>query len=198
MIEVPNPPEYASTAFFTCCFIVILQNRYQDSFLGGQSIGSLVKRERVIRVHDGIRHFKSAVRGKAVHEIRVFARFCHQCIVNLIGLRRQLIDDVYQITGLSDIMRGETDAQETLGAQQLKSQYGSIRVKERQGEMTRIARDRICIAVEALTTEVQGRVSRERGHNRASWRAAQSDDNDANDYGSERDGESALHGEILS
>lgn len=62
-------------------------------------------------------------------------------IAGLVDLRRQLIDDVYQITGLSDIMRGESDANETLGAQELKSQYGSVRIRDRQNELVRIARD---------------------------------------------------------
>lgn len=56
-------------------------------------------------------------------------------------LRKQLIEDVYQLTGLSDIMRGATDPNETLGAQQLKSQYGSIRVREKQEEIVRVCRD---------------------------------------------------------
>jgi len=73
-----------------------------------------------------------------------------QTIENLISLRRQLIDDIYQITGLSDIMRGETDARETLGAQQLKSQYGSIRIRDRQNELVRIARDMTRMAAEIM------------------------------------------------
>ena len=71
-------------------------------------------------------------------------------IQQLIALRKELIDDVYQITGLSDIMRGSTVASETLGAQQLKSQYGSVRIRDRQNEMTRIARDIIAIACEII------------------------------------------------
>ena len=62
-----------------------------------------------------------------------------QVIEQLVSLRRQLIEDVYEITGLSDIMRGVTDAQETLGAQNLKAQYGSIRVREKQNELVRVA-----------------------------------------------------------
>jgi hypothetical protein len=58
-----------------------------------------------------------------------------------INIRKQLIDDIYQITGLSDVMRGATNPNETLGAQQLKSQYGSIRVRDKQFELVRIARD---------------------------------------------------------
>lgn len=71
-------------------------------------------------------------------------------IVQLIALRKQLIDDVYQITGLSDIMRGATDASETLGAQQLKSQYGSVRIRERQEDMVRLALDAARIAGEIM------------------------------------------------
>ena len=71
-------------------------------------------------------------------------------IKELIELRKQLIDDVYQITGLSDIMRGSTVASETLGAQKLKSQYGSVRIRDKQNEMTRLARDIIAIAGEII------------------------------------------------
>ncbi|MEL6758106.1 MAG: hypothetical protein AAFP81_16870 [Pseudomonadota bacterium] len=64
-----------------------------------------------------------------------------ETIAALVSLRKQLIEDVYQITGISDIMRGSTAATETATAQQLKSQYGSVRVRERQSEMVRLARD---------------------------------------------------------
>lgn len=64
-----------------------------------------------------------------------------EVITNLVALRRQLIEDVYEITGLSDIMRGTSEASETLGAQQLKAQFGNVRVRGRQGEMVRVSRD---------------------------------------------------------
>ncbi|PZP61213.1 MAG: hypothetical protein DI604_30250 [Delftia acidovorans] len=73
-----------------------------------------------------------------------------ETIRGLVELRRQLIDDVYQITGLSDIMRGSTDPRETKGAQELKSQYGSIRVRDRQDELVRIARDLTRISAEII------------------------------------------------
>jgi hypothetical protein len=62
-------------------------------------------------------------------------------ITVVIATRKQIIEDIYQIMGLSDIMRGNTDPGETLGAQQLKSQYGSVRIRDKQGEMVRVARD---------------------------------------------------------
>lgn len=74
-------------------------------------------------------------------------------VAQLVELRRQIIDDVYQIIGLSDIMRGTTDASETLGAQQLKSQYGSVRIRDKQGELIRIARDLVRIMAEIMAEE---------------------------------------------
>lgn len=74
-------------------------------------------------------------------------------VAQLVELRRQIIDDVYQIIGLSDIMRGTTDASETLGAQQLKSQYGSVRIRDKQGELVRIARDLVRIMSEIMAEE---------------------------------------------
>lgn len=71
-------------------------------------------------------------------------------IMQLVEMRKQLIDDVYQITGLSDIMRGSTVASETLGAQELKSQYGSVRIRDRQNELVRFARDLVRLSAEIM------------------------------------------------
>jgi hypothetical protein len=73
-------------------------------------------------------------------------------ITALVALRKQIIEDVYQVMGLSDIMRGATEAQETLGAQQLKSQYGSTRIRDKQQELVRIARDLVEITLEIITS----------------------------------------------
>lgn len=71
-------------------------------------------------------------------------------VKELILLRREVINDIYEITGLSDIMRGSTEPQETATAQELKSQYGSVRVRERQSELVRFARDLTRIAGEIM------------------------------------------------
>lgn len=71
-------------------------------------------------------------------------------IQGLIDARTQLINDFYQLSGISDIMRGATDADETLGAQQLKSQYGSVRVREKSAELQRVAADCVKIAAEII------------------------------------------------
>lgn|SRR5262245_6443960 len=74
-----------------------------------------------------------------------------QVITALVALRKQVIEDVYQIMGLSDIMRGATDPKETLGAQQLKTEYGSSRVRDKQYELIRVARDLVQITCEIIT-----------------------------------------------
>lgn len=71
-------------------------------------------------------------------------------IAGLIEMRRQIIDDVYQIVGLSDIMRGATEKDETATAQQLKSQYGSIRIRDKQHELVRVAKDLTVITAEIM------------------------------------------------
>jgi hypothetical protein len=76
-----------------------------------------------------------------------------QTITSVIAVRKQIIDDIYQIMGLSDIMRGSTNPDETLGAQQLKSQYGSVRIRDKQAEMVRVARDIEEIIAEIMCSE---------------------------------------------
>lgn len=64
-----------------------------------------------------------------------------QTIQQCVAMRKESIELVYQVTGISDVMRGASEASETLGAQQIKAQWGSIRVRSKQGEMARLARD---------------------------------------------------------
>ncbi|WP_273727484.1 hypothetical protein [Brucella gallinifaecis] len=73
-----------------------------------------------------------------------------QTITALVALRKQVIDDVYQIMGLSDIMRGSTEARETATAQNIKAQYGSVRIRDKQQELVRVARDVARIAAEII------------------------------------------------
>lgn len=59
---------------------------------------------------------------------------------------------IYEITGLSDIMRGATKSHETATAQQLKSQFGSMRIQEDQREVQRFARDILRLMAHVVTT----------------------------------------------
>lgn len=52
---------------------------------------------------------------------------------------QQIKEQIYEITGISDIIRGQTDASETATAQQIKGQYASLRLKQYQEEVARFA-----------------------------------------------------------
>ncbi len=53
--------------------------------------------------------------------------------------RQALMALIYELTGISDLARGMTDPNETLGAQKLKQAFGSGRFKDRQKESRRFA-----------------------------------------------------------
>ncbi len=64
--------------------------------------------------------------------------------------RATLIQTIYEITGISDIIRGSTDPRETKGAQKLKAQFGSIRMQSRQKDVERFIRDLYRIKAEII------------------------------------------------
>lgn len=55
--------------------------------------------------------------------------------------REAIKQTIYEITGISDIVRGATKATETLGAQQLKQQNAGLRLTEKTNEVNRFIRD---------------------------------------------------------
>ena len=71
-------------------------------------------------------------------------------IASLDERRRSLVEIIYQVTGISDIVRGATDPRETKGAQQLKAQFGSIRMQARQKDVQRFIRDTYRIMAEII------------------------------------------------
>lgn len=62
---------------------------------------------------------------------------------------------IYEVTGLSDILRGASDAQETATAQNIKSQWGSLRVQNLQREVQRVARDLFRLKTELMATHFE-------------------------------------------
>lgn len=58
---------------------------------------------------------------------------------------------IYEVTGLSDIIRGTSVASETATAQGIKSQFASLRLKETQGEIARFASDLLRIKAQMMT-----------------------------------------------
>lgn len=83
--------------------------------------------------------------------VEVVAKLITECV----ALRKQLIEDVHEITGISDIMRGETDANETASAQHLKSQFGASRTNDMKRELERVCRDVVRMAGEIIAEQFQ-------------------------------------------
>lgn len=52
-----------------------------------------------------------------------------QVLERLMLQRQTVIQQIYELTSIADIMRGASNPRETLGAQQLKSQYSSVRLQ---------------------------------------------------------------------
>lgn len=71
-------------------------------------------------------------------------------LMRVIEVREVVKRDLQELTGLSDVMRGSSDPGETLGAQQLKGQYGTLRLKNSISEVQRFARDNIRILGEII------------------------------------------------
>ena len=122
----------------------------------GEAIEAVLKDMDNRAVLVGVSNF-AAIGGQALKDSIVWlpVEAVASTVAQLVELRRQMIEDVYQITGISDIMRGSTEASETLGAQQLKSQYGSIRIRDRQKELVRLARDITRIEAEIMAENFQ-------------------------------------------
>ena len=73
-----------------------------------------------------------------------------QVLQGLYQQRNQVLDTIYQITGISDIIRGSTKASETATAQQLKAQFGSMRMRKKQSEIAEYIRDLFRIKAELI------------------------------------------------
>lgn len=64
--------------------------------------------------------------------------------------RAELLDVIRDVTGISDIMRGDTDPRETRGAQQLKAQFGVQRMQPRQRAVQEFIRELLEMKVEVM------------------------------------------------
>lgn len=71
-------------------------------------------------------------------------------LMQLYQVRDQTKQAIYEITGISDIVRGASIANETATAQNIKSQWGSLRIQKMQRMMERAARDLFVMMSEVI------------------------------------------------
>jgi hypothetical protein len=68
---------------------------------------------------------------------------------------KQQISQIYQITGIADIIRGDTDARETLGAQEMKGQFATLRIRDAQKDVAYFATDILRIKAQIICGKFQ-------------------------------------------
>jgi len=73
-----------------------------------------------------------------------------QALRECYAAREQAKQVVYEITGISDIIRGASMASETATAQQIKSQYASLRLKRLQTEVAQFATEVLRIKAQIM------------------------------------------------
>jgi hypothetical protein len=71
-----------------------------------------------------------------------------QTAQSLYQQREQVKQVIYEITGISDILRGASIASETATAQNIKNQWGTLRLKRMQKEVQRYCRESLEIMLE--------------------------------------------------
>lgn len=73
-----------------------------------------------------------------------------QALGQLQAHREAIKSQIYELTGINDVVRGATKASETLGAQELKAKFASVRIQKLQDEVTRFAEDILRIKADIL------------------------------------------------
>jgi hypothetical protein len=74
-------------------------------------------------------------------------------LLNCYTAVQHIKNEIYEITHISDIVRGSTDPNETLGAQQLKSQFASMPLKQMQSEVALFAQTLLQIKAQIICSQ---------------------------------------------
>lgn len=78
-----------------------------------------------------------------------------QALQQLYAARESCKQIIYETTGISDILRGASVASETATAQQIKSQFASIRLNDMKDDVARFARDLLRMKAEVICSKYQ-------------------------------------------
>lgn len=84
-----------------------------------------------------------------------------ETLIGLYEARDRTKQELYEVTGISDIIRGATNPNETLGAQELKGKYAGLRMGAMQGDVARFARDIVRMFAEIIAEQFSMETIRE-------------------------------------
>lgn len=68
----------------------------------------------------------------------------------LLAARDKVKQEIFEISGISDVVRGATDPRETFGAQELKGDFASLRLQTDQDDVAEFARDMLRLKAEVI------------------------------------------------
>ena len=91
---------------------------------------------------------KSALEVLSMADHAAILRVLHEAM-------EQEKQQIYDITGISDIVRGVSRASETLGAQQIKTQYAMSRISDRQRKVAKFCRDVVALIAQVVKNHFQ-------------------------------------------
>lgn len=153
----------------------MVQDQYEELDILNCRIAGLTKSLRVVGVYDKTNsELKNLISGPELNMIPVdnwdaFAEkgglkgqvdwFPVEVIAGvlekLMAQRVAVINQIYELTSISDIMRGASNPRDTLGAQKMKAQYSSVRLQLSQQSIGRWVREALRIKVEIIARHFQ-------------------------------------------
>ena len=149
----------------------MLQDQYRELDDVNNRISMLVKACKVIGVYDksaeGVQRMLKEGSDNMLIPVDNWAMFSEKnglkgtvdwlplesvvTALNQLNMAREAIKaQIYELTGISDIVRGATKASETLGAQEIKAKFASVRIKKLQDEVARFASSIMRIKAEIM------------------------------------------------
>lgn len=152
------------------------QDQAQELDVICQRIDGLVKALKVVGVYDstqeGIKRLMLEGVNNTLIPVDTWAAFAEKggikgvvdflpldqvagALTSLYVAREQTKQAIYDITGMADIVRGSSNPNETLGAQQLKGQYASMRLKRMQDKVAAFATELLRIKAQIICEHYQ-------------------------------------------
>lgn len=151
-----------SKAYLPRADYILAQDQYNELNDVSRRITMLQKALKVVGVYDksaeGIQRMMNEATENTLIPVDSWAMFAEkggikgqvdwlpleQVVAALMALRdyrTELVNLLYQVTGMSDILRGASAAAETATAQSIKAKFASTRVQSQQDEFARFATD---------------------------------------------------------
>ena len=167
-------PLFAQTTTSNCmpkADYILLQDQYSEMDIVNNRISLLVQACKVVGVYDqsnkGIARMLQEGVDNQLIPVDNWAMFAEKggmkgtvdwlpleqimaALERLRQAREDVKSQIYELTGISDIVRGNTKASETLGAQQLKANYANVRFNQRQDDIGRFTSEILNIKAEII------------------------------------------------